>query len=235
MAGLCVRMLQRVLTDLTPFNDGRCISDSALDSLVFCLETAYRELLVLDLTEELSPDQMEGLEIVRSCLGIVRAMQRLSQSLVSRRSSRAVCTHTGAVGRPRYEIPESNLTFLLENRFTVPQIACMIGVSISTVRRRMTDLGLSVRALYSNTSDTELDDIVGDIHHQHPTCGNIQMQGHLLSRGYRIQQVRVRDSLRRIDPNGTALRRLTVMNRRQYSVPSPLSLFHMDGNHKLIR
>ena len=99
----------------------------------------------------------------------------------------------------------------------------------------MTDSGLSVRALYSNISDTELDDIVGDILHQHPTCGNVQMQGHLLSRGYRIQQICVRESLRRIDPIGTALRRLTVMNRRQYSVPSPLSLFHMDGNHKLVR
>ena len=92
----------------------------------------------------------------------------------------------------------------------------MIGVSVSTVRRRMSYLGLLVRALYSDISDTELDEIVRCIHQQHPMCGNVQMQGHLLSRGYRIQQIRIRESMRRIDPTGTALRRLTVMNRRHY-------------------
>ena len=99
----------------------------------------------------------------------------------------------------------------------------------------MSDLGLPVRALYADIYDSELDDIVQCIHQQHPMCGNMQMQGHLLSRGYQIQQIRIRESTRRIDPTGTALRRLTVMNRRQYSVPSPLSLFHIDGYHKLIR
>ena len=95
--------------------------------------------------------------------------------------------------------------------------------------------GLSVQALYSTISDAELDDLVQNIHQQHPTCGNIQMQGHLLSRGYRIQQIRIQESMRRVDPTGTALRQLYVMNRCQYSVPCPLSLFHIDGNHKLIR
>ncbi len=128
-----------------------------------------------------------------------------------------------------------NLVYLLDNRFTVPQIARMLQLSISTVRRRMNDLGLSVRAFYSCLSDAQLDDVVKSIHQEHPFCGNAQMQGHLLSRGYRIQQIRARESMRRIDPTGTALRRLTVMNRRVYSVPGPLSLFHIDGHHKLIR
>ncbi len=66
-------------------------------------------------------------------------------------------------------------------------------------------------------------------------CGNRQMQGHLLSRGYRVQQVRIRESQRRIDPEGCMIRRLHVLNRRRYSVPAPLSLYHIDGNHKLMR
>ena len=31
------------------------------------------------------------------------------------------------------------------------------------------------------------------------------------------------------------LRRLRILNRRHYSVSSPLSLYHIDGHHKLIR
>ena len=99
-------------------------------------------------------------------------MQRLNQLSGSRRPPRALCVPTGAVSRPKYEISEPNLIFLLENRFSVPQIAGMIRVSVSTVRRRMSDLVLSVRALYSDISDTELDEIVRCIHQQHPMCGN---------------------------------------------------------------
>lgn len=41
--------------------------------------------------------------------------------------------------------------------------------------------------------------------------------------------------MRRVDPEGTIARRLSTINRRVYSVPAPLSLWHIDGNHKLIR
>ena len=61
------------------------------------------------------------------------------------------------------------------------------------------------------------------------------MQGHLIARGYKIQQTCLRESQRRIDPVGTALCRLNVIHRRLYSVPSPLSSYHIDGHHKLIR
>ncbi len=50
-----------------------------------------------------------------------------------------------------------------------------------------------------------------------------------------MQQVRIRESQRRIDPEGCMIRRLHVLNRRRYSVPAPLSLYHIDGNHKLMR
>uniref|UniRef100_A0A1X7TV99 Integrase core domain-containing protein n=1 Tax=Amphimedon queenslandica TaxID=400682 RepID=A0A1X7TV99_AMPQE len=65
-------------------------------------------------------------------------------------------------------------------------------------------------------------------------CGNTQMKGYLISRGYRVQQFRIRDSVRRVDMIGTAMQRLTVLSRRNYSVPR-LSLYHIDSNHKLIR
>uniref|UniRef100_A0A1X7V9Y4 Integrase core domain-containing protein n=1 Tax=Amphimedon queenslandica TaxID=400682 RepID=A0A1X7V9Y4_AMPQE len=66
-------------------------------------------------------------------------------------------------------------------------------------------------------------------------CGNAQMKGFFISRGYRVQQFQIRDFLRRVDMIGTAMQRLTVLSRCNYSVPSPLSLYHIDGNHKLIQ
>ena len=108
----------------------------------------------------------------------------------------------------------------------------MLNVSISTVRRRMSEYGLSVSATYASLSD---DSLVADIQHHFPMCGNRQMQGQLLARGFRVQQHRVRDSQRRVDPEGSVLRRLNALHRRVYKVAAPLSLWHIDGNHKLIR
>lgn len=61
------------------------------------------------------------------------------------------------------------------------------------------------------------------------------MQGHLLHEGHRVQQYRVRDSLFRIDPEGISIRWASTVQRRTYTVPSLLALWHIDGNHKLIR
>ena len=41
--------------------------------------------------------------------------------------------------------------------------------------------------------------------------------------------------MRQVDPEGTMARRLNVIHHRCYSVPAPRSLYHIDGNHKLIR
>ena len=48
---------------------------------------------------------------------------------------------------------------------------------------------------------------------------------------------RVRESMWRVDPDGLVTRSLNlhITHRREYSVPAPLSLCHIDGNHKLIR
>ena len=61
------------------------------------------------------------------------------------------------------------------------------------------------------------------------------MQGHLLAQGVRVQQQRIRESQRRVDPGGVVLRQLTSINRRRYRVNGPLALWHIDSNYKLIR
>lgn len=63
----------------------------------------------------------------------------------------------GSMGRPKFVINSEQLSMLLEHRFSVPQIADMLAVSVSTVRRRMTEYGLSVGATYAHLDDDELD------------------------------------------------------------------------------
>ena len=133
----CVRLIQCVIQYLVQFQDGRHIPESTLEFFSLSVELAYRELLVLDLTDQLTNSQKEAIEIVRQCLVVGRELERLSHSSESHAPSTVSAIYSGAVGRPRYDISEQSLELLLENRFTVPQIS---RVSISMVNACNSDL-----------------------------------------------------------------------------------------------
>ena len=50
-----------------------------------------------------------------------------------------------------------------------------------------------------------------------------------------LQRHRIRQSIRRIDPEGVVSRLRRALHRRTYNVTSPNALWHIDGNHRLIR
>ena len=111
----------------------------------------------------------------------------------------------------------------------------MLMVSPRTVRRRIIQYGLEDLATFRDISDSDLDEIASDFHHNSPNSGFRSLEGFLRSRGIRVQRERVRESLRRVDPRGMEERFRTVLQRRKYSVEMPNSLWHIDGHHKLIR
>ena len=142
------------------------------------LELVYRELIGAELLGEdvTSPLRLVG-EIISE---LELALENGSHALTG---YQAAAVHVGGSGRPRFNIPRNQLVCtLLEARFTVPQIAEIIGVSIRTARRRMTEYSLNVRSLYSDISNEQLDRVVGDVMSHFPMCGNRQMQGHLMAR-----------------------------------------------------
>ena len=69
--------------------------------------------------------------------------------------------HSGERGRPIFHIGKEQLEYFLQHGFTGPDIAAMLGVSLRTVRRRISNFGLSIRGLY--LSDVELDPLVTEI------------------------------------------------------------------------
>ena len=139
---------------------------------------------------------------------------------------------TGRRGRPRFLIAEDPLCYLLGHGFNVPTISRIMGVS---VRRRMADFDIRVSDMYVNISDNDLDEKVKEVKECYPYLGSRMLQGQLNLQGIRVQRCRIRESLRRIDPFGCMLRWFNTVQRRHYSVPHSQWLWHIDGNHKLIR
>lgn len=101
----------------------------------------YHELIAAELMGEAVS---VSLECVRGALALVR--DALEDDSVNPRSSnyRVSIIHEGANGRPRFDIPWNLLECLLEVRFTVPQIAGTLGVSVRTVRRQMFSVSIPI-------------------------------------------------------------------------------------------
>lgn len=89
--------------------------------------------------------------------------------------------------------------------------------------------------MYSTIGDEQLDELVATATTRHPQWGIRMVKGHLASMGIRVQWSRIRQSLLRVDPVGLMQRWTRTIKRREYQVAYPLSLWHIDGNHKLIR
>ncbi|XP_059370898.1 uncharacterized protein LOC132108244 isoform X2 [Carassius carassius] len=175
------------------------------------------------------PDIFEGItELLR--------LVRLNLSDGETRTS-TIMQESGSMGRPRLLISPDYITNLLDMNFSVPTIACMIGVSTRTVFRRMAECNLSIRARYSTLTDEELDDCVTDVKQHMPQCGYRMMRAALKARGHQVQFDRVRAAMHRVDTVGDVSRmaQLGCVVRRTYSVSGPRSIMRIDTNHKLIR
>ncbi|XP_068692194.1 uncharacterized protein [Montipora foliosa] len=146
-----------------------------------------------------------------------------------------VLRQEGRRGRPKFDITEEQLLFFREHQFSNQEMALMLGVSKRTVERRMTELHLTNRSRYTDIEDDMLDSFVQRIITNFPRSGMKTIEGCLVSQGVRVQRSRLRNSLKRVDPVGRRLRSINVIRRRVYNVRSPLSLWHMHGNHKLVR
>lgn len=162
----------------------------------------------------------------------------LVNRLDTRRTSLVILNEiAGLMGRPKIIVSEQHIRRLIEIGLTVPCISKLLGVSTRTIERRMQEFGITVRGTYSQLTDEELDNLVVAIKTTSPHSGYRMMRGHLKALGHRVQWSRVFNSMNRVDSAGVLARmsQLGHVVRRSYSVQAPLSLMHLDTNHKLIR
>ena len=191
-----------------------------LDFLVFQVNKLYRILLAYDRSNNDVLDRSNN--DVLEALGIsLRLLEEENDMPSCMGGYTPQYLYSGGRGRPRLDIRQEQLEYLLHLGFTCPQM--------------MSEYGLCVTALYSTITDQELDVLITQIKHTFPNSGYRLMQAHLRREGHRVTQIRVRESMCRVDPEGSSLRWAAVIQCRKYSVASPLSLWHLDGNHKLIR
>lgn len=139
----------------------------------------------------------------------------------------------------KYDIPSETLQNLIEIGLKIRDISELFNVGKRTVERRMEEYNLSVRDTYSNLSDNDLRLEVQDLCSSFPCVGYRTIQSLLLSKGIKVQESRVRQTVRECDPCGVLFRKVFLtscrIQRRTYSVSGPQALWHIDGNHKLIR
>ncbi|XP_062420513.1 uncharacterized protein LOC134132730 [Pungitius pungitius] len=141
---------------------------------------------------------------------------------------------TGLQGRPQYSISQDQISHLASLGMNWQSIATCLGVSCRTLYRHRQLLGVQPLT-YATLSNDNLNRVIVEILQSTTNAGERYVQGSLRSRGLRIQRWRVRRSLQEIDPIGRSLRRRHAIRRRIYSVPTPNELWHIDGNHKLVR
>ena len=141
----------------------------------------------------------------------------------------------GNVGRPRFIISREQILYLREFSFKCTEIADILGVSISTPNRHRASLGLGGEPRFTAIANDDLDALVREIVGRSPFSGIRIVQGEMEDRGVHVQRERVRAALHRVDGLNVRARLSHVIQRRRYKVPGPNSLWHVDGNHKLIR
>jgi len=134
-------------------------------------------------------------------------------------------------------VTKEQIIFLRELRFAWSKIAAMFGISRKTLYNIRQQLGVREDdgQQFSQISDTDLQEHVRAIKHIMPDAGQSMIRGTLCARGIHVPVARLQECIAVVDPVNTAMRWAGPIHRRRYSVAAPNSLWHIDGNHKLVR
>ena len=143
------------------------------------------------------------------------------------------CTISRTIGCPSILIDLEDVELLCSVRFSLVQIADILGISRSTLYRRLDEEGICRMTSYTEIADTDLDRLIERAKRSHPDDGKRLLIGHLAQERIIVPRACVRASIR-VDPINTELRSITV-RRRVYYAASPNAIWHMDGHHKLIK
>ena len=187
------------------------LDSEQLDGVVFRLEQLASHIIRL-CDVNLVDDEIQYL--------VTEAMQNLQRAehMTSPRPFTINVVHSGRAGRPYFDISQELLNYFLNYQFSVPDIARALGVSPSTIFRRMNKYGLAIRNNLPYLSDEELDSKVREILLAFPNAGYRRVISQLSVAGLKPSQIRVRQSMQRVDPQGVAVRWLCLTPRRKYSV-----------------
>lgn len=133
---------------------------------------------------------------------------------------------------PQYkEINQNEVSRLRDLHFNWKRVAAFMHVSRSTLERWRD------RVEYEDSlvavSDEILDQFI--LHNAQRNRGEVYMSGLVRAEGFCVSRDRLRQSIYRVDAVGRQQRKQKAIKRREYHVPGPHHLWHIDGHHKLIK
>lgn len=115
--------------------------------------------------------------------------------------------HTGQRGRPAYILDLELALHLHDLGNTWQDIATAIGCTRQTIYNHLNEAGLSSsRKEFTQISDEELDTLILNISQEHPFSGSTIMKGHLEAQSIHVSLKRVKQSLKRVNPEAVLLR-----------------------------
>jgi hypothetical protein len=139
-------------------------------------------------------------------------------------------------GRPQISLPWNTITAYRLANYTWTEIASYLNIHPRTLLRYRERYGYQDPMPYSEITDDELDQLVyKTVEQTSGVVGTQFMCAILQDYGHKIQRQRVRQSMARVDPLGNMERWATLIPRIVYSVRGPDSLWHMDGNLKMVK
>ena len=178
--------------------------------------------VTIEMMEQLA-DIDSSSEVTTCCQLLCDCLELLSEKMNAQHTiiNLETCSTNG---RPSYFIPRQFLEYWLAHGFTVFQMSTLLCVSQSTVKRRLRIFDLKVGDTYSDLSNEELGNIVKELIQNFPSCGYRSIRAHLLSKGIKVQEYKIRNLMKELDPEAVLFRRLCCVkttNRRKYSVRAP--------------
>ncbi|CAH0562939.1 unnamed protein product [Brassicogethes aeneus] len=102
-------------------------------------------------------------------------------------SAKRFCFRTG---RPSVVISTGQLQLMINENYTVKEMASNFKCSQSTVRKYLNQSHLSIRGKYSTIGDEDLKQIIREQSLSHPNCGSEMMWGYLRAKGLFVQRRR---------------------------------------------
>lgn len=130
-------------------------------------------------------------------------------------------------------ISKERLESMLKLNLPISRIAQELQVSRPVIYKAIRTYNLN-SSRYTALEQDELQQKVASVKMHHPNAGEVMVQGHLEAEGVHVQRNRVRNAIHHTDPSVSSRKRPPI-NRRVYNVPCPNYLWHIDGNHKMIR
>ena len=196
------------------------------------MEEYLRVLIVIGISQ--STSQLYSDHIFNEFIDCLATLLKCisNASLQSNENRNFAKTYDSTGGRPAYIISKEQIETLRETGMKWKTIASCLGVCERTIYRRRVQFGLSDN--YTDMTDEDLDEHIKNILELTPYSGEVYVRGSIKAKGINVQRSRVRESLRRLDGVGRAVRRRYAICRRTYNVAAPNHLWHIDSNHKLI-